>query len=378
MKELTLKRVRCTNFSGTNPQEFRIEFRVDANDVREPYYAAGTVETAGDSVSLGRAYGIDEDFGFALLDGAQSDGVRLDTAVITDPAPNTGSVTLQGDGQTYEIDYELGGLNGDKLEHAVTDFENSSESGVWPNLASKSTLTERIRNLTETSQNASDSGAFAFDQDGALLCAPSAIAFALAHFEPRRFVEVCRSFYELGGMLTRTGGLEVNSTLRRRKVKESQLKESVVQGRGPIHPLDWMVAASFANISDADSTKMSASSGQMLNWTAEIIGYENTQTLSVGQEYLSLLQSAQQVLNQGGVVFFGIPLSALDGLGWWQTWVDPPPENHIITLVEIKSLPNSSSGDTEWVVQQQGNKQHVSGPVSDLGEVVYSAMAGSP
>lgn len=378
VKELSLKQVTCTNASGSLPQAFRIEFRVDANDTREPYSAADLFEAVGETSSIERKYAIDDDFGFGLLDDAKPDGNRMDTAVVTDSAPSTGTVTLQGNGITCEIGYELTGFSGDKLERTVTYFENSTLSGVWPNLASKSTLTDRIRVLTNTQQDQSGTGAFAFDQDGSYLCAPSGIGFALAHFEPRRFVEACRSIYEAGEMLTRTGRIRANPTLRRRRVKKSELEANIVESRGPIHPLDWMVAATLANIRDPDSTSSSASAAQMLDWTEEVIGYENTRMLATGQGHLDMLEDARDVLDNGGVVFFGVPLTALEGITWWQDWFDPPMQDHIITLVEVQSLPSSPSGDARFVVQQQGRRQSFSGPVDALDDVVYSAMAGKP
>lgn len=190
-------------------------------------------------------------------------------------------------------------MNNNSLEIAkdkIADFEASKVPGVWPNLDWRQIIFEMRSRLENP---------FLVNQGEQPLCGPATVIFELIRKQPVKYVEICRSLYQIGGFHTQSGKWIFPSNNLRESGGDLKMPE-----------VDWMLSATLRESENllfpvaADSPPLIKNisgitkSWEIAGWVKEILGY---QKIGYNNAYLfgdfPALQVAAEVLDGGGVAF---------------------------------------------------------------------------
>lgn len=204
---------------------------------------------------------------------------------------------------------------------ALTDFEKSNAPSVWAGLDKDQVLTDIKARLADP---------FQVNQGGQPFCGPASVLFELVRKQPQRYVQICRSLFEIGSFQGRTSRIQASRQLRGS------------QGRLRMGQADWMVLSTMRESENlifpvepdapdiirnlAGMTK----SWEIKGWVREILGYTRVKyshTYLFGE--VDALKEAQTAINSGGVAF---ALITAEGLLGGRTPLLPYP-NHWVTLL---------------------------------------------
>ncbi|MEP0820127.1 MULTISPECIES: hypothetical protein [Trichocoleus] len=209
----------------------------------------------------------------------------------------------------------------DQAQQAIADFERSVAPGMWPYLDKATVVAEMRSRITDP---------FQINQGGQPFCGPAAIAFELVRKQPVRYVEICRSLYEVGSFQSKTRRVEATSRLRQS------------QGRLRMGQADWML---LSTLRDSENLLFPVDPGapdvmrnlsgmtkswEMKGWVREILGYRDVKydhTYLFGE--FEALTEAADVIAAGGVAF---ALITAEGLLQNKKPLLPYP-SHWVTLV---------------------------------------------
>jgi len=193
-----------------------------------------------------------------------------------------------------------GQANPASVEDAILQFQNSIQPGVWPNIP-KSDLIADIRSTTSSAVNV--------DQGRTPLCGPAAVIYTLVRQNPRRYVQICQSLYETGQFQTRSHLVKPSATLVNSRV------------RSDVTLADWMLMSTlrdtenvFFPVEDTASVFVMGFTKpwEMRGWAFDLLNFDNAdyQSLIFYGEF-EAMKKAQDVINQGGVVFMMIQSAML-------------------------------------------------------------------
>lgn len=179
---------------------------------------------------------------------------------------------------------------------AIAAFEQSSAPGLWPALDKKTILAEMRQRI----QNP-----FLINQGAQPFCGPTAILFELVRKQPVRYVQICRSLYEMGFLKGATKHIEAPAKLRQ------DSKGNLRTGQA-----DWMVLATLRDAEslifpvDPDAPKQirglsgMSFSWEMKGWIEEILGYNQIiYNKAFRKGDLLALKDAANSVKIGGVAF---------------------------------------------------------------------------
>ena len=190
---------------------------------------------------------------------------------------------------------------------AMTQFEQSTQSGVWPHIL-KNDLIANIR--------AAVAEPLTIHQKYTPLCGPASIVYELVSRQPHRYIQICQQLYETGWFQGRTKEVKPSQTLL-----QSQIPKNPEPGGTDIRPADWMLLATLRDVEnllfpvDADSGQLVmgiTTPWEMKGWAFEIlefnqIAYESTYTYGE----IDAMRLAETALNNGGVAFLMIDAAML-------------------------------------------------------------------
>ena len=229
-------------------------------------------------------------------------------------------------------------MNDDLLEIAkdkIADFDLSKVPGVWSYLDKRQIIFEMRSRLENP---------FLVNQGYQPLCGPATVIFELVRKQPDRYVEICRSLYQIGGFHSQSGKWILPS---------NNLRESGGDLKMP--QVDWMLSATLRESENLlfpvapDSPKLMRNiSGitkpwEIVGWMKEILGYKE---IGYNNAYLfgdfPALGVAAEVLDAGGVAF---ALVTAKGLLVDKLPLVPYPTHWIAILGNIKI--EETSGDRQ-------------------------------
>jgi len=227
-----------------------------------------------------------------------------------------------------------------QAEQAIADFEQSNTPGVWLSL-------DKTQVVADVRSRINDP--FQVNQGAQPFCGPAAILFELVRKQPLRYVQICRTLFEMGAFQGYTKWITASQRLR-----ESG-------GRLHMGQADWMVLSTmresenliFAVEPDAPIMMRNLAgmtkSWEMKGWTREILGYRQTKythTYIYGE--FRAMEKAKSVIESGGVAF---ALITAEGLLQNKKPLLPYPSHWISLLGNI-----SMQRGNPW----QNNSGHVS------------------
>jgi hypothetical protein len=208
----------------------------------------------------------------------------------------------------------------------IADFEFSKVPGVWPNLDKRQIIYE-LRSRLENP--------FLVNQGSQPLCGPATVIFELIRKQPVKYVEICRSLYQIGGFHTQSGKWIFPS---------NNLRESGGDLKMP--QVDWMLSATLRESENLlfpvapDSPQLirnisgMTKSWEISGWLKEILGYRK---IGYNNAYLfgdfPALRVAAEVVDAGGVA---LALVTAKGLLIDELPLLPYPTHWIVILGGIK------------------------------------------
>lgn len=311
---LTLNRLECSeteDYLGSD--ECRLEVYVDG--MLKP--------TLKKDLNDGEQWLIDTSYTFEQLamiklwdEDPESDDL-LGTATISAQPQDPTAIEFNLDGTSYWLYFHVVVSSQpyvDPVAEALTAFEDSPNSGVWPNL-SKTDLIADIRRILEDP--------LGVDQGSTPFCGPAAVVYELVSRFPFRYVDICRSLFETGQFYGRTKLIAPSDDLLASQV------------RAGISPANWMVLATLRDVEnmifdvEEDSGNLAAGIStpwEMKTWTNELLGFD---TIEYESTYVygefAAIRKAQEVRDRGGVAFLMIDSALINDedpiLGMPNHWV---------------------------------------------------------
>jgi hypothetical protein len=356
MKKLLLDMLACEKTEDwTGGDECRLEIFVDGQ--LQPFLK--NTLNDGQKWTLNISYEFSNAIDVKLWDEDSPDGDYFLGGITIGTRPqNQATALFTQQGARYTLLYsvtEISGPNVDPLQHALSNFQNSSAAGVWP-FISKPELLGDIRRTVANPFNVS--------QEATVLCGPAAILFELASRQPVRYVEVCQQLYETGEFKSRSKIVRPSKTLR-----ESRVPSGITLA-------DWILMATLRDtenaIFDVEATSGPIAMGittpwEMKGWTFEILAYDKVayQSTYLYGEF-EAMREASNIVKRGGVAFLMIH-SAM--LGQEAPAVAFP--NHWISFLGGLQIDDGvwhrwDSGHIKFDCYSWGAKHHV-----DLGEEAF-------
>lgn len=245
---------------------------------------------------------------------------------------------------------------------AIAAFEQSSSPSQWEFL-DKATIVQDLRSRV--------SDPFQISQGGQPFCGPAAVLFELARKQPLRYVQICQSLWERGGLQGTTRWIAAPDQLRQASQGDLQMSQ-----------IDWMVLATLREAETllfpvepnapliirniAGMTK----SWEMRGWIREILGYRKTEYYHAYlMNDISALTQAANAVRSGGVAFMLITAE-----GMLQN--NPPPipfPSHWVALLGNVTIQNQVSFD----VYTWSKKLHVDLDLSSFKKYFWAGVTGS-
>lgn len=183
----------------------------------------------------------------------------------------------------------------EQAQQAIAEFESSVASGVWSHLDKATVIADLRARITDP---------FQINQGGQPFCGPASIVFELVRKQPVRYVQICRSLFEVGSFQSQTRQIAASARLRQS------------QGRLRMGQADWML---LSTLRDSENLLFPVDPGapdimrnlsgmtkswEMKGWVREILGYRDVQyehTYLFGE--FEALTEAADVIASGGVAF---------------------------------------------------------------------------
>lgn len=254
---------------------------------------------------------------------------------------------------------------------AIAEFEQSSVSGLWPSL-DKATVISEMRSRINNP--------FLVNQGGQPFCGPASILFELIRKQPLRYVQICRSLFEVGSFQSQTRRIEAPTRLRQS------------QGRLRMGQADWMI---LATLRDSENLLFPVDPGapdimrnlsgmtkswEMKGWVREILGYRNVQydhTYLFGE--FEAMREAQEIIAAGGVAF---ALVTAEGLLGNNPPLLPYPSHWIVLLGNIAIKPGQpfkhDSGHVSFDIYSWAKKIHVDVDEGPFEDYFWGIVSGRP
>lgn len=250
---------------------------------------------------------------------------------------------------------------------AIAAFEQSPLPGVWQHLDKKTIVADMRQRLQDP---------FAINQGQQPFCGPTAILFELVRKQPLKYVQYCRSLYEVGILQAKTKRIEAPAELRHSS------KGNLRMGQA-----DWMVLATLRNAESAifpvdpeaptfirNISGMSFS-WEIKGWVHEILGYPQIiHNKAYKRGDLFALRDAANSIKLGGVAFPLVTAQSLLGTAS-STEVSVPVPNHWIVLLGNLAIQN---GRVAFDVYTWGRKMRVDVPELVFQKSFWGVVIGLP
>lgn len=296
MRQLILNQLKCNETEDWGADECRLEVYVDG--ALQPYLKR-SINNSQVWV-LNQSYLFNSNVDLKLWDEDSPDAddflgsVRIETGLTSG---TTASFTR--DGANYQLRYQIvDAPDTNPVEAAISGFERSHRSGVWPNI-DKANLIQDIRNTI--------ANPLSVDQGYAPFCGPTAIVYELVRKQPVRYISICQSLYETGQFSSRTKVVKPSDGLLQSKI------------RSGMSAADWMLIATLRDTENllfpvtGDSGSLGSQIAgittpwEMKGWIYEILGYDqaNFESTFVYGEF-DAMKAAEEAYRQGGVAFLMI------------------------------------------------------------------------
>lgn len=221
---------------------------------------------------------------------------------------------------------------------AIASFEQSALPGLWPHL-NKATVTTELRSRVMDP--------FQINQGQQPFCGPASVVFELVRRYPLRYVQLCRSLFELGTVQTRTKKIVASHQLRqsskgnlRMGQADWMLMATLRESENSLFPVDPGAPEIIRNISGM--TK----SWELKGWVEELLNFKSViyrHTYLMGD--MSALSEAASAIAAGGAAFALITAEGLLGKSV-ASKTDLPAAfpNHWITLLGNISVQKGTFG----------------------------------
>jgi hypothetical protein len=313
---LTLDRLECSeteDYLGSD--ECRLEVYVDG--VLKPALKKDLND--GEQWLIDTSYIFEQSATIKLWDeDSEGDDLLGTTAINAEPQDPT-AIEFNLDDASYWLYYHVVATSQpyiDPVDQALMAFNDSPESGVWPNL-SKDDLLANIRDIVKDPLNVA--------QGSTPFCGPAAVVYELVSRFPLRYVEICRSLFETGQFYGRTKLIAPSADLLASNAPTDK----------DISSANWMLLATLRDVEnmifdvEEDSGELAAGIStpwEMKTWTNELLGFDTIEFESnfVYGEFDAMRQ-AQEVRDRGGVAFLLINQSLLKNedptIGYPDHWV---------------------------------------------------------
>jgi hypothetical protein len=190
------------------------------------------------------------------------------------------------------------------LERSIQQFVQSSHASAWSYLDKTDILAGAIARLSDPIQ---------VKQGGQPFCGPAAVVFELIRKHPARYINLCRSLYEIGRFEGFKQPIVVSHRLRS------------TGGNLRMPPVDWMVLATLRD-QTALSVPVDPRAPRILremsgitapwditNWIKNLLNYQQVKHYytPLGNEF-KVLQAAQVAIDRGGIALALIDQGLLD------------------------------------------------------------------
>ena len=296
-RKLTLMNVKCYKTEDiTGGDELRLEVYADGAYVGKLNKDLNNNETW----TLNKSYDYSKNVELKLWDEdtdvlgiIDPDDLLAHTVIDTNLTPsNTKRFKLSN--SDYSITYKVEAareITEPDIRQLILDFENSKVKGVWPNI-NKADLISDIRRIVSNPLN--------INQDSALLCGPAAVVYELVKASPKRYVQMCRSCYELGKISGRKVTYTASTNLRNSKVKNG------------VTPANWMILATLVDSSNLISSVDESDKGwasispmnYLMDWTKDILLYDKVEYISTAAwGEFDAMTTVDRAYKNGGVAF---------------------------------------------------------------------------
>ncbi|MBD1895080.1 hypothetical protein [Coleofasciculus sp. FACHB-129] len=248
-----------------------------------------------------------------------------------------------------------------QAQQAIADFEQSSAPSVWSSLDKQQVIADMRSRLIDP---------FQVNQGGQPFCGPASIVFELVRKQPLKYVQICRSLFEIGGFQARTRYIQASPRLRQS------------QGRLRMGMADWMLLATLRESEnlifpvEPNAPNIIRNLGgmtkswEMKGWVKEVLGYRQfkyAHTYIYGE--FDAMREAAEVIASGGVAF---ALVTAEGLLSNKPPLLPYPTHWISLLGNIVIQPGKpwhhDSGHISFDIYTWARKMHVDaaeGPFED-------------
>ncbi|KAM3099205.1 hypothetical protein ACKFKF_15485 [Phormidesmis sp. 146-12] len=246
---------------------------------------------------------------------------------------------------------------------AIDTFEQSSAPSKWVFL-DKATIIREMRSRV--------SDPFQINQGGQPFCGPAAVLFELVRKQPLRYVQICQSLFESGGLQATTRWISASDNLRqasRGDLKMGQADWMVLatlrESENLLFPVEPNAPEMIRNI--AGMTK----SWEMRGWIREILGYRKS------EYYHAYLMNDVSALNQGAIAIQsgGVALMLVTAEGMLQN--NPPPipfPSHWVVLLGGVAVGERVSFDLyTW-----SKKLHLDIDLPSFKKYFWASVTGTP
>jgi hypothetical protein len=246
---------------------------------------------------------------------------------------------------------------------AIDAFEKSSVLSQWVFL-DKATIVREMRLRV--------SDPFQIGQGGQPFCGPAAVLFELVRKQPLRYVQICQSLFESGGLQATTRWISASEDLRqasRGDLKMGQADWMVLatlrESENLLFPVEPNAPELIRNI--AGMTK----SWEMRGWIREILGYRKS------EYYHAYLMNDISALNQGAIAIQsgGVACLLITAEGMLQG--NPPPipfPSHWVVLLGGVVVNDRVAFD----IYTWSKKLHIEMDVPSFKKYFWASVTGSP
>jgi hypothetical protein len=179
---------------------------------------------------------------------------------------------------------------------AIDNFEKSSVASKWVFLDKATIIREMRSRVTDP---------FQISQGGQPFCGPAAVLFELVRKQPLRYVQICQSLFESGGLQATTRWISAPDNLRQASRGDLKMGQA-----------DWMVLATLREAEtllfpvEPNAPEMirniagMTKSWEMRGWIREILGYRKSEYYHAYlMNDISALNQSAIALQSGGVAF---------------------------------------------------------------------------
>lgn len=419
MFELEIESLTCNTLTGDlGDDEIGIEMELTGEPAREPYALIDDFASAGDTWTIGYTARFDDAVTLRLWEiddigefpGDVADKIGSDETV--DPPPiSTGSGTLtfaNSDGGDYELAYTLTeNQNGpaagiERARASLADFKTSpvmtqAQRAAWVKAGgpSSSTMvepsawrsvprTEIEDELTEVigTPGSNKHEPAVIQQWLTGFCVPTTGVIAMAWRQPRRYIEMVRSLYQLGAFLGNSTLLQASSTLRNQKFARKSGRQALVHSKRPMVARDWVSIASLRDaLNYVDSIQLDDVEQGGFTWEKktmieELLGFTDVDTVSQNTGVATLQQGAQ-INGSGGVTFLSIDDVLMGG---------PPGDNQLGNFVNgpdhsvllFSTATPVTDGRVTFEVNDGGQRTSYTSLTSEVNDYLFDITKGVP